>query len=183
MLSIGRLGDLWVTVHGMRWDRLFAELEGEAVRLAKIETETVAAELGDETWGRTSWRQLLGGQVELEVRGAGRVSGEVASVNDVLIRLRGGTGDRLVATRGVLEVIDSQHRSEPPGRVEAALGWPSALRRLRDAGEQVRITGDDGRVVTGRIDAVGQDFVRVTVASGRRRVMVLDAVAMIAGVR
>jgi len=174
---------LWVTVLDMRWDRLFADLEGEAARLAKVEIETVAAELGDEAWGQTSWRRLLGGRVELEVRGAGRVSGEVASVNEVLIRLRGDTGDRLVATSSVLEIVDSEHRSDPPGRVEAALGWPSALRRLRDAGEDVRVTGDDGRVVTGRIDAVGQDFVRIVVESGRRRIVLLDAVAMIAGLR
>lgn len=174
---------LWVTVLGMRWDRLFADLEGTADHWARAEVDMLAAELADETWGRTSWLDLIGGHVELDVQGAGLVAGELCGRHDGVLRLGGPSGDLLVASAAVQEVRSSEHRSEPPGRVESALGWPSALRRLRNADEQVRITTVDGRVTSGRIDAVGSDFVRVAVGdggTGRLRILVLRAVAVVA---
>ncbi len=179
MLSTTTPVGLWVTVSAMRWDRLFAGLEDEADRLARDEVEALAADLSDETWAATSWRDLVGGRVRLEVRGAGQVAGEVASVNDSVVRLRGDDGDRLVATRAVVEVVEAERRASTVSRVDALLGWRSALRRLRDADEPVRVVLDDGRVVDGRVDAVGADFVRIETVSGRRRVLVLDAVAVV----
>jgi len=171
---------LWVTVLGMRWDRLFADLEGEADHLSRVERDALVAELTDETWGKTTWLELLGGSVVLDVRGIGHVTGELAGVHDRLLRLRGDAGDRLIATSAVVEVVQSGHRGAPPTRIDAALGWASALRRLRDADEVIRMDLGDGREIVGRIDAIGQDFVRVEVASGRRRIVVLDAIAVIA---
>ncbi|HWV26854.1 MAG TPA: hypothetical protein VNZ66_06485 [Aeromicrobium sp.] len=164
----------------MRWDRLFADLEGAADHAAKVEVETLASELSDELWADTGWRSLLGGVVVLDVRGVGHVTGELAGIHDDLLRLRGSGGDRLIATAAVTEIVSSQRRDDQPPSVRTSLGWGSALRRLRDAGETVRVVTDSGTVVTGRVDAIGRDFVRVAVASGRRRVVVLDALAVVA---
>lgn len=165
----------------MRWDRLFADLEGAADDWAKDDVDALAADLGDEAWGSTAWVELLGGHVVIDVRGAGQLSGDVASVNDALLRLRGSTGDVLVATRAVVEVVTTERRADPSSsRARAVLGWSSALRRLRDVDEPIRICLLDGRTVTGRLEVVGRDFVRLEVGSGRRRLIVLDGVATVA---
>ena len=57
----------------MRWDRLFADLEGQVEDEALAERDALAAELRDEHWGSLAWRDLLGGTATLEVLGAGRV--------------------------------------------------------------------------------------------------------------
>lgn len=163
----------------MRWDRLFADLEGAAADIAREDTELLAADLSDDWWGETSWRDLVGGRVTVDVRGVGHVAGTVGSVNATLMRLEADTYDVLVATSAVVEVIAAQRRADPPSRVEAALGWASALRRLREADEIIRVTLDDGRQVRGYVDAVGQDFVRVESEEGRRRIVVLDAIVQI----
>ena len=167
----------------MRWDRLFADLEGTADHWARAEVDTLATELADEAWGRTSWLDLIGGRIELDVQGAGVVSGQLCGRHDGLLRLGGSSGDLLVATSAVREVLHTDRRSDPPGTVESALGWASALRRIRDAGEPVRLIDLDGRVVTGQIDVVGSDFVRVDVGGRdlrRRRLFLLSAIAVIA---
>lgn len=162
----------------MRWDRLFADLEGEASAIEKDETDLLASDLTDDVWAETSWRHLVGGRVTLDVRGVGHLTGRAASVNDALIRLETDVTDVLVATRAVAEVVAAERRADPVSRVDAALGWPAALRRLRDADESVRMVRVDGTSVIGRIDAIGRDFVRID-TGGRLRVVVLDAVAVV----
>jgi hypothetical protein len=163
----------------MRWDRLFGDLEAEARELERAETEGLADDLRDEIWAETSWRDLVGGQVVLEVRGAGQVAGEVAAVNEHLVRLRGDLVDHLVACRAVTAVLRTERRTDPPGRLGAALGWSRALRVLRDAAEPVRLVLDDGRTVDGHVETVGADVVRVGVGDGAARLLVLAAVSVV----
>lgn len=162
----------------MRWDRLFADLEAEAAELAKEEAEGLAADLRDEIWAETSWRDLVGGQVVLEVNGAGQVTGEVAAINERLVRLRAGTGGHLVACAAVSGVLSTQRRADPPSRIDAAMGWGQALRRLRDDAGSVRLVLTDGRTFDGSIEAVGRDFVRLT-AGRSSRTVVLDAISVV----
>ena len=162
----------------MRWDRLFADLEAEADEVARSETDALATDLRDEIWAETSWRDLLGGHVVLEVRGAGQVAGEVAAVNDRLVRLRSGLVDHLVACAAVTSVLAAERRADPPGRLDAALGWGRALRRLRDDASSVRLVLDDGRTVDGVVEAAGSDFARIG-AGGTTRMVVLDAISVI----
>lgn len=169
---------LWDTVQRMRWDRLFADLEAEADEIHKAEAEGLAGDLRDEIWATTSWRDLVGGEVVLEVQGVGQVVGEVAAVNAQLVRVRSGPLDHLVACAAVTSVLRSQRRADPPSRIDAALGWSQALRRLRDAGEPVRIVLRDGRAVDGVIEVVGTDFVRLGAEGGPSRLVVLGAMAV-----
>lgn len=162
----------------MRWDRLFADLEAEADEIEKAEADGLAVDLRDEIWAATSWRDLVGGQVVLEVRGIGQVVGEVAAVNARLVRVRSDLVDHLVACAAVTSVLRSERRSDPPSRIDAALGWPQALRRLRDAGEPVRVVLLDGRSVDGMIEVVGADFIRLGAGDGPSRLVVLSAVAV-----
>lgn len=162
----------------MRWDRLFADLEAESAEMAREETEGLAADLRDEIWAEMSWRDLIGGQVVLEVSGMGQVAGEVAAINERLVRLRAGTGGHLVACAAVSGVLSTQRRADPPSRIDAAMGWGQALRRLRDDAGSVRLVLTDGRTFDGLIEAVGRDFVRLTAGSASRTV-VLDAIAVV----
>ena len=47
----------------MRWERLLEDLEARAGDLELEERDALVDELRDGDWGRTSWRQLLGGRV------------------------------------------------------------------------------------------------------------------------
>ena len=125
---------LWDTVRRMRWDRLFADLEAEASEIERAETEGLAADLRDEIWAATSWRDLVGGEVVLEVRGVGQIAGEIAAVNEHLVRVRGELVDHLVAGRAVVSVLRTERRADPPSRIDAALGWSRALRRAARRG-------------------------------------------------
>jgi len=167
----------------MRWDRLFDELEAQAADLEHDERDALVDELRDGDWAETSWRDLLGGTVALEVLGAGRVDGRVNLVNERLIQLTGEHVDLVVAAAAVLVVHDAERRADEPGRVATALGWGHVFRALRDAGEEVTVRLVDGSSRTGRPEVVGRDFVRVVTAAGRPQDVVWAAIALVSGRR
>jgi hypothetical protein len=165
----------------VRWERLFAELEAQGEDLEREERDVLVDELRDGDWSRTSWRDLLGGQVVIEVRGAGRVEGSLVLVNERLLQLSGPSGDHVVATSAVTTVHSSERRGAAPTRVEAALGWGQVLRALRDSGDEVRVRLVDGGVREGTIEVVGRDFVRLRSASGRDQVLPVAGIAVVSG--
>lgn len=65
----------------MRWERLFAELEAQVGDVEMQDRDALVDELADGAWAETSWRDLLGGHVVLDVLGHGRIEGEVVLVN------------------------------------------------------------------------------------------------------
>lgn len=163
----------------MRWDRLFADLEGQAEDLALTERDALAAELHDEEWAQTSWLTRLGGAVTLDLLGAGRVAGETVLVNERLLHLRSTSLDHVVAVDAVLAVVESGGRTEPAGRVERALGWGHVLRAAREDGDDLRIVRRDGLVSEGRADVVGRDFLTVLAGSGRSAMVPFGALAVV----
>ncbi|MCD9197080.1 hypothetical protein [Aeromicrobium wangtongii] len=165
----------------MRWDRLFQDLEAQASDIERDERDALVAELRDEQWAQTSWRDLAGGTVALEVLGAGRIEGRATLVNERLLQVSGDRVDHVIATRAVLVVHSAQRRADEVGRVGAALGWGQVFRALRDAGEPVTIRLVDGSAREGVPDVVGGDFVRVTAQSGRSQDIVWAAIAMVSG--
>ncbi|MCW2829830.1 MAG: hypothetical protein JWP31_522 [Aeromicrobium sp.] len=173
----------------VRWDRLFDDLEAQASELELEERDALADELRDGDWGETSWRDLLGGSVVLEVRGIGRVDGEVELVNDALIHLRGEGVDHVVNTQAVTIVHATERRAAAPTAVESALGWGHVLRALRDAGEDVRVRLLDGTIRVGLVDVVGRDFVRLragsdqAAAAGPVQVVPFAQIAVVSGQR
>lgn len=151
---------------GMRWDRLFAELESAALDEYADERDALAEDLRDEQWGSLSWADLLGDpDVRLDVAGLGEVRGRVAGAGDVIV-VDEPSRRVLVLPEAVLAVTGSDGRA-------AAVPGVSRTRRqlaraLRDDGASVRIARRDGVTVDGRIVAVGADFVQLAV--GERRV-------------
>jgi PAS domain-containing protein len=165
----------------VRWDRLFEELEAQASDIERDERDALVDELRDGEWSQTSWRDLVGGSVALEVLGAGRIEGRATLVNERLVRITGERVDHVVAASAVLAVHSAERRADEPGRVGAALGWGHVFRALRDAGEPVVIRLVDGSSREGVPDVVGRDFVRLTAPSGRRQDLVWTAIAMVSG--
>ena len=161
----------------MRWERLFADLEGQAADLELEERDALVSELRDGEWAETSWRDLAGGHVVLEVNGVGRVEGEATLVNETVVHLASERVDHVVATSAVLEVVAGERRAPDPTRVTARLGWGHVLRAARDDGDRARLTRTDGVAVDGTVDVVGRDFVTMTSASGRTRRVPFSAIA------
>ena len=68
----------------MRWERLFDEIEQQSIDLAAMERDALAADLESERWQQTSWRDLVGGLVELDVEGVGVLQGRVRNVAELI---------------------------------------------------------------------------------------------------
>jgi hypothetical protein len=165
----------------MRWDRLFEDLEAQAADLELDERDALVDELRDGDWAQTSWRQLLGGQVVLAVRGADRVEGVVTLVNDRLVHLRGDRMDHVVSAAAVMAVHSSERRADASTAVGDALGWSHVFRALRGAGEEIRVRLVDGTVRDGSVLVAGRDFVRLRAESGRDQVLPFDGIAVVSG--
>ena len=157
----------------VRWDRLFADLEGQAADVELEQRDALVSELRDGAWAETGWRDLVGGHVVLEVAGLGRAEGEARLVNDLVVHLAAGSndtrGDRVVATAAVLEVVSSERRAPATSAVTSRLGWGHVLRAARDDGDRVIVTRTDGVAVEGVVDVVGRDFVTLSPATGSGR--------------
>lgn len=143
------------------------------------EREALVGDLSDGDWAETSWRDLLGGRVVLEVRGAGRLEGVAGLVNQQIVQLRGDSIDHVVSTAAVTVLHSAQRRADTVTAVAARLGWGYVLRTLRDAGEVIRIRLVDGTARDGAVDVVGQDFVRLRTESGRDQIVAWRAIAVV----
>lgn len=163
----------------MRWERLFAELEAQVGDVEIQDREALVDELVDGAWAETSWRDLLGGHVVLDVLGHGRIEGEVVLVNRRLVHVRGERIDHVVNATAVLAVVASARRAAKDSRVSAGLGWGHVFRALR--GDPVRVHRSDGSTVDGNVGVVGKDFVRIRDESDRDHVLPFDVVAVVSG--
>jgi hypothetical protein len=161
----------------VRWDRLFADLEGQAADLELEERDALISELRDGEWAETSWRDLLGGHVVLQVAGLGRVEGEASLVNEQVVHLAAERAEHVVSAAAVLEVIAGERRAPAPTAVTSRLGWGHLLRAARDDGDRTILTRTDGTTVDGTVDVVGRDFVMVTTGGGRTRTVPFESLA------
>jgi hypothetical protein len=161
----------------VRWDRLFADLEGQVADIELEERDALVSELRDGEWAETSWRDLAGGHVVLEVDGLGRVEGEARLVNETVVHLVSDRVEHVVAGSAVLEVVASERRASAPTTVTSRLGWGHVLRAARDDGDRARLTRTDGASINGLVDEVGRDFVTMTSGTGRTRRIPFAAIA------
>ncbi|MEO7234404.1 MAG: hypothetical protein ABIW80_03415 [Lapillicoccus sp.] len=182
----------------MRWERLFDDLEAQLEADASRE---LSAEVADRTRRERAQLRLAerltavvdAHPVELRVAGLGTLRGVVWGTGPEWVLLdqrapspHGSVGeggpDRpvLVATTAIRAVVGLAG-ARPGGAVARGFGLGAALRAVSRDRAVVDVVDIDGTVVTGTIDAVGQDLVEIAEHPGdlpRRSEHVLRVVAM-----
>lgn len=160
----------------MRWEEqlfaLFDDLEGQAAALYDADRE---AELADRT--RAEYHRVglvgrlvasLGSTVALEVRGVGRLGGELSRVGRDWSLLSGQRQDWIVPLGAVLLAYGASERAVPEVAWSPLhrLGLGSALRRLADAQARCVVHLVDGSRHEATVRRVGQDFVELVSPAG-----------------
>ena len=182
----------------MRWERLFDDLEAQ---LGADEARELAAEVADRTRRERAQLGLFerltavldGAVVELRVAGVGLVRGVVTGCGPewVLVDQRGdqplsvvrpGAPDRPVLLAApAVRAVTGLYGATPGGAVARGFGLGAALRAVSRDRAVVDVVDIDGVVVTGTLDAVGQDLVEVAEHPGdlpRRSENVVRVVAV-----
>lgn len=149
----------------MRWEQLFGDLEGQAQAWQDAELD---AEILDRTRGEVSrlllanrLRAQVGGRVQLQVGGAGSVTGVLSRLGADWLLLC-DPADVVVPLDAVHVVADLALEAVSPagvGHVEARLPLTAALRAIAVDRCPVRVTLRDGTQLTGTPSRVGHDFV------------------------
>lgn len=149
----------------MRWDRVFEEIELQAHDVAAEERDALADDLAAETWRRTTWHDLLVGDVQMQVAGAGLIRGEVTTVAELIeVQVAGLTS--WVEPSAVMSVVTpGRRRRETP----TVLTWRSQLGEAFSS--RVRIWDRLGTSHEGLLVNVGQDFLQIAVGMQRREVI------------
>jgi hypothetical protein len=151
----------------VRWDQLFADLEGQA---AAADAADLAAEVADRTRREVGRLRLVdrlraapGARVVLRVQGGEVLTGTVADVGaDWVLLEQAGAQAALVPLGRVLALSGVGYRTDLPGsegQVEGRLDLRFALRRLARDRAVVELVLADGTVVTGTFDRVAADHV------------------------
>jgi hypothetical protein len=153
----------------MRWEALFADLEGQLDAKEVAELDVDVAERTQYELGRLRLADRLcgaaGRRLVVTVAGVGTVEGDLAEVGSdwLLVREQAGR-DAVIPVAAVGSVGGLSGRTSDPEHVRgtvARLGLRRALRGLaRDRGAVI-VALRDGGAVTGTIDTVGADFIEV----------------------
>src|SRR4051812_37856652 len=153
----------------MRWQQLFADLQGqfEARETAEERAEWASrarAEIGAVALV-DRLRGAFGSVVSLHCRGAGPVTGRLDDVGTDWVLLEDDHArTSLVALAAVLAVGGLGRRTaaaEEPGHVRRQLDLRRALRALARDRAAVQVVLDDGLVLTGTVDRVGADYLEL----------------------
>lgn len=163
----------------MRWEKLFADLEGLAEDDALAERDALVHDLRDGERAATTWLQLIGGQVWLEVDGLGRVDGVVQSGNGQVIHVLTDRAHLLVNPAAVTAVLGASQRAGQPSAVTSRLGWPYVFRMLQRDQDRVQLCRRDASAWTGTVVLVGADFVQVRDEAGKAPMIPYAAIAAV----
>ncbi|MPZ60799.1 MAG: hypothetical protein GEU93_05790 [Propionibacteriales bacterium] len=152
----------------MRWEELFAELEGHWDALSASER---AGEIAERTRAELARVQLmdrlrasLGREVLLTLANGQRVSGELRRVGADFVLIGGGRVELLAVVSSVVAVsglADQSRTAEQAGPVATRLGIGSALRRIARDRLPVSVALVAGGEVHGTPRRVGADFVEI----------------------
>ncbi|MBA2553386.1 MAG: hypothetical protein H0V10_06785 [Geodermatophilaceae bacterium] len=182
----------------MRWDRLFDDLEAQAVAVESREFEAEVAERSRAEQGRLRLTDRLraarGHRVVLTVQGAGTVAGTLARVGAGWLLLAAPAEPELLVSLGAVGAVGglgaATEHDVDRGLVEAALDLRKALRGLAVDRSGVRVTLTDGTAFEGTLDRVGADYVELaehSLGEARRqgavrsvRTIVIGSVALVA---
>jgi hypothetical protein len=158
-------------VLGVRWQRLFADLEGQLEEAERLEWE---AEIVDRTQREQALvrlgdrvRAATGCLVEVRLAGAGVVVGEVSAVGaDWLVLSGAGHLETLAAFGALLSVAGLPERGvAKESAVTARLGLGYAIRAMmRERTELVAVLVD-GQRVGGTVGCVGSDYFDIVARS------------------
>jgi hypothetical protein len=161
----GRYGRL------VRWDDLFAELEGQLSGLLALERDAEVAERTRAEMARVAFSERLRGSIGRRIRctlaGSGTVAGDLVRVGaDFALVTEART--EAVVTLASIAVLDELPQAAQPARsprprgvVGARLGLASVLRSLAHDRSLVTISVSSGLQVTGTPAVIGADFVEV----------------------
>ena len=167
----------------MRWEKLFADLEGIVDDEALTERDALVAELRDGERAATNWQQLAGGGVSLEVAGVGRIDGTVQSGNEHVIHVLTDRAHMLVNPVAVMAVLGATQRVAKPTAVASKLGWPYAFRLLQRDQDRVQVYRTDSSSMTGKVVLVGADFVEICDEAGNGPMIPYLAIAVVSCLR
>jgi hypothetical protein len=149
----------------MRWDRLFADLEGQARAIEAAELEAEIADRVRVEVGQTLLLNRLRAQeqrmVTLTVDGAGQVHGLLAQVGADWLLLQ-APSELIVPAAALVTVSDLPTTALSPDGVplvSSRLHLTAALRAVAVDRCAVTVTLRTGTSVTGTPDRVGADFV------------------------
>lgn len=149
----------------MRWERLFDEIEQQSIDLAAMERDALAADLESERWQQTSWRDLVGGLVELDVEGVGVLQGRVRNVAELIEIESDGRITWIDPVRVVAATIANRKRG--------TIGTDSWRSQLRQAsGLKVRVWSYTGASRAGSLVTIGNDFVQLASEPNRRDLVI-----------
>ncbi len=148
----------------MRWQRLFADLEGEARELAALDrdaeiSERIRAEMAAVRW-LERLRGTVGSTVSLGVVAVGPVRAVVRYVGPDWVLLDDAGSDALVPAHAVIG-LEGVARSAPADTQPVPLTWAAAWRTLSRDRAEMRLTRTDGTAVSGTVGQVGADFVEL----------------------
>lgn len=155
---------------GMRWDDLFADLEGE---LEALERAELAGEVADRTRREQALLSLVdrlrtasGALVTVRSLGGHATTGRVREVGPdwLLLVQPAGHQQALLATGAVVTVTGLGAATATPGwegEVARRLDLRWALRGLARSRTGVRLLLGDGSTLAGTLDRVGRDHVEL----------------------
>jgi len=151
----------------MRWEELFADLEGQLEEAERAEFTAEVAERSRYEHGRLRLVDRLaagvGAVLALRVQGVGRLVGRCADAGPDWLLVEEGPREALVPLAAVLAVAGLDGSSVPPGGEGPvrALGLRLVLRRLVRDRAPLIVALTDGAVLTGTLDRVGADHVEL----------------------
>ena len=152
----------------MRWEALFADLDGQ---LEAAAAEEHAAEVADRSRREVARLHLAdraalaaGAQLSVSVTGAGTLAGLLLRSGPGWWLLAAAGGEALVCTEAIgwvagLPALAAEPESASPVERQWGLGY--VLRAIARDRAGVTVVLRDGSTVTGTIDRVGADFVDV----------------------
>jgi len=171
------------------WDEqlfvLFDDLEGQAAALYELERD---AELIDRSRAAYHYVTLdsrlvasAGGQVSLDVQGAGRVEGELQRIGTGWCLVSGHAQDWIVRTACIQVVHGASDRSVPEVAWSPLhkLGVASALRRLAESQVRCVVHVVDGGQHEAVVCRVGADFVEIRTPGDARVLIAYDAISAV----
>src|SRR3712207_5533866 len=151
----------------MRWQQLFADLQGQFEQAEGEEARAEWASRARAEVGAIRLTDRLGGSVGADVpltcRGAGRVSGVLADVGVDWLLVTDERGRDQLVSAGAVRAVSGLGRWTVPAEddgtaVRARLDLRRALRGLARDRSVVQVVLDEGSVLTGTIDRVGADY-------------------------